>query len=91
MLLCEALLHTCTELSFKMATIPNKSLQPNFTEHAIRSGNLLLMLEESHLKEMGVVKIGHRLELMEAIHGLQREVGLVNKYKFINLPQLLME
>ena len=68
-----------------------KSLQPNFTEHAIRSGNLLLTLEESHLKEMGVVKVGHRLELMEAIHGLQREAGLVNKCKFINLPQLLME
>jgi hypothetical protein len=66
-------------------------VQPTFTEHAIRSGNLLLSLEESHLKEMGVVKVGHRLELVEAIHGLRREAGLVNKYKFINLPQLLIE
>ena len=66
-------------------------LQPNFNEHAIRSGNLLLTLEESHLKEMGVVKVGHRLEIMEAIHGLRREAGLINKYKFIDLPTLLVE
>ena len=40
---------------------------------------------------MGVVKVGHRLELMEAIHGLRREAGLVNKYKFFSLPQLMIE
>lgn len=40
---------------------------------------------------MGIVKVGHRLELMEAIHRLRREAGLVNKHKFINLPQLLIE
>ena len=67
------------------------SLQHNFTDHAIRSGSLLLSLEESHLKEMGIVKVGHRLEIMEAIHKLRREAGLVNKHKLINLPQLLIE
>lgn len=62
-----------------------------FSEHAIRSGRLLLALEESHLKEMGVVKVGHRLDILEAIHALRREAGLVSKHKFISLPTLLME
>ena len=66
-------------------------LQQNFKDHAIRSGRLLLSLEESHLKEMGVVKVGHRLEIMEGIRELRREAGLLNKYKFIDLPTLVSE
>ena len=67
------------------------SLQQNFKDHSIRTGNILLTLEESHLKEMGVLKVGHRLEIMEGIHSLRREAGLVNKYKFIDLPTLMTE
>ena len=66
-------------------------LQQNFKEHAIQSGSLLLALEESHLKEMGVVKVGHRLGIMEAINHLRREAGLVDKYKFMDLPTLALE
>ena len=62
-----------------------------FRQHAVRSGKLLLALEEDHLKEMGVVTVGHRLEMMESIHELQREAGLLDKYRFIDLPTLLTE
>ena len=42
-------------------------------EHAIETGSGLLQLQESHLKEMGVTKIGHRLHLCDQLRELRRK------------------
>ena len=47
-------------------------MQDLFDEHAVESGRGLLRLEEDHLKEMGVAKVGHRLQLCEHLRELRR-------------------
>lgn len=46
--------------------------QSLFVEHAINSGRVLLALNEQHLREMGVAKIGHRLEILGNLGALKR-------------------
>ena len=43
-----------------------------FEEHGIETGHVLLQLEEEHIKEIGVVKVGHRLLLCEQLRELRR-------------------
>ena len=50
-------------------------LQAMFEEHGVESGRGLLQLEEAHLKEMGVSKVGHRLELCEQLRELRGMAG----------------
>ena len=52
-------------------------LQSMFEEHGVWSGRGLLQLEEAHLKEMGVVKVGHRLELCDRLRELCRVAKVV--------------
>ena len=66
-------------------------VQPMFKEHSIRSGRLLLSLEESHLKEMGVARVGHRLEIMEGLHQLQTEAGEICRRKYVDVPSLMKQ
>ena len=66
-------------------------MQDLFKEHSIRTGQLLLSLEESHLREMGVIKVGHRLEIMEGIYQLRKEAGLIDRSKFVDIKSLLKQ
>ena len=52
-------------------------LQSSFDEHGVWSGRSLLLLEEAHVKEMGVVKVGHRLELCDRLRELRRAAKVV--------------
>ena len=67
------------------------TVQPFFKEHAIRSGRLLLSLEETHLKEMGVGRVGDRLGIMEAVHQLRTEAGEICRRQYIDFPSLLKQ
>ncbi len=62
-----------------------------FKNHSIRTGKLLLSLEEEHLKEMGLFTVGHRLEIMEAIHELRQNAGLVDNSKLVDVKTLLKQ
>ena len=66
-------------------------LQGLFKEHSIRTGRLLLSLEESHLQEMGVAKVGHRLEIMEGINQLRKEAGLIERSRLVDIKSLLKQ
>lgn len=69
--------------------IDMKEYKSLFKQHAITTGRRLLSLTEEHLKEIGVVKVGHRIELMSQIDGLRKAVGWVSKAAFVDLPTLL--
>ena len=45
----------------------------------MESGRCLLRLQEAHLKEMGVAKVGHRLELVDRISELRSAAGVVGE------------
>ena len=66
-------------------------LQERFKNNHIRCGESLLALEESHLKEMGVTSVGHRLELVKAINELRREAGLVSREKYEDIGSLMIQ
>lgn len=67
------------------------NVQENFEEHAIRCGQSLVSLTEADLKEIGVAKVGHRLELMEAIEQLRKEGALLSRDKFVDMNSLLTQ
>ena len=50
--------------------------QSLFREHGLESGRGLVRLQETHLKEMGVAKVGHRLELAARVSELRRAAGV---------------
>ena len=50
-----------------------------------------MALQEEHLKEMGVVKIGHRLELVRSINKLRKKVGLVSMEKYADMCHLMTQ
>lgn len=43
----------------------------------MESGHCLLQLEEDHVKEMGVVKVGHRLWLCRQLSELRRSAKVM--------------
>ena len=50
-----------------------------------------MALQEEHLKEMGVSRVGHRLELVKAIEELRREAGLVSRERYMDISTLIMQ
>ncbi len=59
-------------------------------EHAI-CGNSLVGLQEEHLKEIGVLKVGHRLKLLKCIDELRRDADLVSREKYADISILMTE
>lgn len=47
-----------------------------FEEHGVDSGRSVLQLKEEHVREMGVTKVGHRLQLCGQISELRRSAKL---------------
>lgn len=43
------------------------------------------------MKEMGIDTVGHRLEIVEAIHLLCQDAGLVNNSKLVEIKSLLKQ
>jgi len=78
---------TCTHLP----TFTHAHSQQAFRDHDIVSGNILAQLCENHLKEMGVGRVGHRLELLGQIDQLRSKAGLVQRSKFVDIPTLLKQ
>ena len=64
-------------------------MQDLFSKHAIRSGRILLNLCEDHLKDMGVTKVGHRLEILGNIVELRKRAGLVSQELFRDIHVLI--
>ena len=60
-----------------------------FKEQNINKGSVLLRLEEEHLKEMGIVKVGDRLLLLEALDDLRKRAGLVPSVAHIEVDLLM--
>ncbi|XP_065885749.1 uncharacterized protein [Dysidea avara] len=60
-----------------------------FKEHVIKSGRQLLSLTEDHLKEVGVKKLGDRLDLAYHIDELRKRAGWVSRAAFVDIPDLL--
>lgn len=60
-----------------------------FQQQAITTGRRLLSLTEEHLKEIGVVIIGHRLELSYHIDELRKSAGWISTAAFVDVPTLL--
>lgn len=60
-----------------------------FEEQNINKGSVLLRLEEEHLKEMGIVKVGDRLLLLEALDDLRKRAGLVPSVAHIEVDLLV--
>jgi len=60
-----------------------------FKEHVINSGHRLLSLTEDNLKEMGVKKIGDRVDLSYHIGKLRKRAGWVSRAGFVDIPDLL--
>jgi len=60
-----------------------------FKEHVINSGRRLLSLTEDNLKEMGVKKLGDRLDLFYHINELRKRAGWVSRAGFVDIPDLL--
>lgn len=81
----------CNTHCFYVNVIIIICIQPLFREHAISSGWLLMRLEESHLKEMGVSKVGHRFCLVQAIRQLRKDAGLFDTRELGDLHALLTE
>ena len=50
-----------------------------------------MVLTEEHLKEMGVVSVGHRLELSKFIEELRRECGLVPRDKYADISYVVSQ
>jgi hypothetical protein len=50
-----------------------------------------MMLQDDHLKEMGVSSIGHRLEMVKAIDELRKEAGLVSREKYADISTLMIQ
>ena len=59
-----------------------------FKKHSITTGRRLLSLTEAHLKEMGIVNIGQRVELLFHIDELRKMAGLVSRAAYIDIPTL---
>ncbi len=60
-------------------------------DHAINSGRVLLSLTEHHLREMGVAKVGHRLELLGCLEELRMKAGLVALEGIVDLGKLVQQ
>lgn len=60
-----------------------------FKQQAITTGRRLLSLTEDHLKEIGVSKVGHRLELQSHIDELRKAAGWVSRAAYVDIPTLL--
>jgi len=60
-----------------------------FKEHVINSGRRLLSLTEENLKEMGVQKIGDRVDLSHHIDELRKRAGWVSRAGFVDVSDLL--
>ena len=60
-----------------------------FKQQEITTGRRLLSLQEEHLKEIGVIKVGHRLELSFQIDELRKAAGWVSRAAFVDIPTLL--
>ena len=58
-----------------------------FAEHAISSGRVLLEVQQSHLHEIGVARVGHRLEMWKRLQELKEKAGLVCPMDFTSLQQ----
>ena len=67
----DARVWTFSEITTWLQSLGLEEYIPDFQLHAITSGEILLELHEEHLKELGVVKIGHRVLLQKKI----RELG----------------
>lgn len=50
-----------------------------------------MTLQEHHLKEMGVVSVGRRLELTKAIEDLRKECGLVSRETYVDVNTLMSQ
>ena len=60
-----------------------------FDEQNISKGSVLLRLEEEHLKEMGIAKVGDRLALLEALDDLRKRAGLVPSVAHVEVDTLV--
>ena len=60
-----------------------------FLNHKICSGRALLRVTEEHLKEIGVVVVGERLEVMDAVDRLRGRAGVSRLGAFVDAPSLL--
>ena len=60
-----------------------------FKQQEITTGRRLLSLQEEHLKEIGVIKVGHRLELSFHIDELRKAAGWVSRAAFVDISTLL--
>lgn len=67
------------------------NVQKCFKEHSVRCGESVVALEEEHLKEMGVVSVGHRLELIKAIEELRKECGFVSREKYVDVAYVISQ
>lgn len=60
-----------------------------FDEQNIDRGSVLLRLNEEHLKEMGIAKVGDRLALLEALDDLRKRAGLVPSVTHVEVDTLV--
>lgn len=64
-------------------------VQGVFESHDVQRGCVLLRLEEEHLKEMGLNKVGSRLIVLEAIEELRRLAGVVDRQRYTDIEALI--
>lgn len=57
--------------------------------HKVCSGKALLRVTEEHLKEIGFVVVGERLEMLDAIDRLRARAGVSRLGAFVDAPSLL--
>ena len=48
-----------------------------FNNHSITNGKILLQLTQENLKEMGIISVGHRLTVSNALDELRSAAGMV--------------
>ena len=60
-----------------------------FLNHKICSGKALLRVTEEHLKEIGFVAVGERLEVLDSIDRLRGRAGVTRLGAFVDAPSLL--
>ena len=76
-------------LSMEVHLSDTESIVRIFNEQNINRGSVLLRLEEGHLKEIGVVKVGDRLLLLEALDDLRKRAGLVPSVSHVEVDMLV--
>jgi len=74
-----------------LESINMKEYEDLFKQQAITTGRRLLSLTEEHLKEIGIVTVGHRLELSHHINKLRKAAGWISTAAFVDVPTLLKQ